>query len=209
MTIIYKPGNLSITMQTIAYNLVEKFLSLERLGSYMRMADGDNKKAIDLYRENLSQCQIFYTKLHWLEVGLRNTLNRQLIAKYGDNWFDCAGLTWEYIEQQQIMKAKELLQKDGKPASNGNVVATLNFGFWVNLFNNPYENLWRYCLRKSFPYCMTALSRKEFRKKVHPMLKLRNRIAHYEPILGYNLAAAHKDIAEIIQWIEPGLVEVL
>jgi len=63
-------------------------------------------------------------------------------------------------------------------------------------------------LRKSFPSCLTAISRKEFRKKVHPLLKLRNRIAHYEPILEYNLVAAHKDITEIIYWIEPKLSEV-
>jgi hypothetical protein len=63
--------------------------------------------------------------------------------------------------------------------------------------------LWRFPLRKVFAGHTAKLERHEISKKLHPILKLRNRIAHYEPILGYDLPKAKKDIADIVHWIEP------
>lgn len=195
-------------MQQVPPNILERFLSSDRLGSYLRMANGDHTKAVALYLENLEQCQRFYTALHWLEIGLRNAMNRQLTVRYGDAWYDNRHLGLGTIEQQQIQKARDTLMKAGKPTGNGDMVAALNFGFWVNLFNNPYDDLWRFCLRKAFPGCATPLQRKEMRSKLHPMLRLRNRIAHYEPILSHDLATRRQDIIDIIRWIEPDMPEL-
>jgi hypothetical protein len=195
-------------MRNIPHNILESFLSSDRLGGYLRIAGGNHAKAVELYLENLNQCQIFYTRLHWLEVGLRNAMSKQLSFKYGAEWYDNPHAGLEYIEQQQILKAKDMLEKDSKPINNSNLVAALNFGLWVNLLNSPYENLWRLCLRKAFAGHTATLQRKEIRKLLHPMLKLRNRIAHYEPILGYDLPKAEKDIVDIVRWIEPTIVEL-
>jgi len=195
-------------MRHIDYTLLERFLSTDRLSTYMRLAGNDKQKAADLYLENLNQCQIFHTRLHWLEIGLRNAMNRQLVRRCGDNWFDDPLIGLGEIEQQQIHKAKDTLHRDGKPQRNADIVAALNFGLWVNLFNKPYENLWRTCLRKAFPGCPTTLTRKEFREKLHPILRLRNRIAHYEPILRHDLPQTKQDIVDIIRWIEPNMPEL-
>ncbi len=182
--------------------LFEYFLSPERLGAYIRMADGRPDNAVALYLCNLDHCQRFYKKLHWLEIGLRNAINRQLSIHYGSMWFDSRNIALGAIEKQQIKKAKDTLLKNNKPITNANIVAALNFGLWVNLFNSPYENLWRFNLRKSFPGCRTTLQRKELRAKLHPVLGLRNRIAHYEPIIYLDLAKLNQDIEDIISWIE-------
>ena len=88
------------------------------------------------------------------------------------------------------------------------MVAELSFGLWVNLFNFPYEKIWRFPLRHAFAGYKGTLERREISKKLHPILKLRNRIAHYEPILGYDLPKMQQDIADIVRWIEPNINEL-
>lgn len=195
-------------MSHIDFTLLEGFVSTERLGTYLRLAGNDREKAANLYLENLNQCQVFHTRLHWLEIGLRNAMNRQLSTRFGRQWYDNASVRLGTIEQQQIQKAKDTLVRDRKPLNNPDIVAAMNFGLWVNLFNKPYENLWRICLRKAFPNCPTTLTRKQFREKLHPILRLRNRIAHYEPILYHDLAQAKQDIVDIIRWIEPNMPDL-
>ena len=198
-------------LKNINYELLEKFLSAERVGTYLRLADGDKHKASDLYIKNLEQCQFLYVKLHWLEIGLRNAINRQLSQKYGIEWFDNQHIGFAEKEQSQLKKAREILIKNRKKPTNGNMVAEINFGLWVNLFNNPYENLWRRCLRQAFTPQTGTIERKKLSKSLHCILKFRNRIAHYEPIIyyepipEYNLLKMQQDIIDIVCLIEPNI----
>jgi hypothetical protein len=195
-------------LKHIDYETLAHILSAERLATYLRMAGGNNQKAADLYIENLKQCQVFYGKLHWLEIGLRNAMNRQLSQKYGIEWFNSPHIGLNEKDISQIQKAKEQLQKEEKPFTNSNVIAQLSFGFWVNLFNFPYDTLWRHCLRKTFAPQTGTLERKRVSGTLHPILKLRNRIAHYEPILGYDLPKMQQDMVDIVRWIEPNITEL-
>lgn len=188
------------------YDILAHFLSPDRLATYMRKAQHDKEKAAELYIENLNQCSLLYGKLHWLEVGLRNAMNRKLSQKYGGAWFDSPHIGLTDKDISQIEKAKAQLQKENKPLSNSNIIAQLSFGFWVNLFNNDYDTLWRHCLRRTF--AADKLERKRISRTLHPLLKLRNRIAHYEPILGYNLPSMQQDMVDIIRWIEPNITEL-
>jgi hypothetical protein len=187
------------------YEILKRFLSSDRLATYLRMANGQAENAADLYIKNLLESQNLYAKLHWLEIGMRNAINRELSMKYGAEWFDNPHLGLGEREQSHIQKAKDHLARNRKPQTNGNMVAELNFGLWVNLFNSPYERLWRYPLRKAFAGYQGALQRHEISKKLHPILKLRNRIAHYEPILEYDLPSMQQDIIDIVRWIEPNI----
>jgi len=194
-------------MQHIKFDILENFLSPERLSTYLRLADGNKEKATDLYMENLNQCQVFHTRLHWLEIGVRNAMNRELSKTFGKAWHDNPKVILGDIERNQIAKAKENLAKDNKPIHNPDIIAALNFGLWVNLYNKPYEELWRKCLFRAFAHNPAQLTRKQIREKLHPILRLRNRIAHYEPILGYSLPKMKQDIIDIVQWIEPSITE--
>lgn len=195
-------------LKEINYELLEKFLSIERVNTYLRLADGNKQKAADLYIENLKQCQFLYAKLHWLEIGLRNAINRQLSQKYGNEWYNNPHIGLFEKEQSQLQKAKESLNRNRKNLTNGNMIAEINFGLWVNLFNSPYENLWRQCLRKAFTPQTGKLERNQLSKNLHPILKLRNRIAHYEPILDYDLPKMQQDIIDIVRLIEPNITKL-
>lgn len=192
----------------IDYETLARFLSPERLTTYLREAQEDKQKAIDLYIENLNQCRILYGQLHWLEIGLRNAINRELSHRYGHDWYDNPQTSLNEKDTSQIQKAKAQLAKENKPHTNSNIVAQLSFGFWVNLFNPYYDKLWRHCLRRTFAPQAGPLERKKISGALHPILKLRNRIAHYEPILGYDLTALKQEIVDIVSWIEPNINEL-
>jgi hypothetical protein len=195
-------------LKHLHYGTLARFLSEERLATYVRAAAENKEKAADLYIENLNQSRILYGKLHWLEIGLRNAMNRQLSQKYGEKWFDNQHIGLNEKDISQIAKAKEQLAKENKPLSNNNVIAQLSFGFWVNLFNYPYDTLWRHCLRRTFAPHTGTLERKRVSGLLHPLLKLRNRIAHYEPIIGYDLPKMQQDMTSIVRWIEPDITEL-
>ena len=189
----------------LSFDFLEHFISPQRLKTYIHLAEGNKEKAADLYIDNLNKCRHFYTQLHWLEIGLRNAMNRELSGKYGTEWFDNPHVSLGEKEQAQIQKAKDHLIRDRKLLTNGNIVAELSFGVWVNLFNFPYEKLWRFPLRRAFAGHKAKLERHEMSKMLHPILKLRNRIAHYEPILSLDLPKMQQHIVDIVQWIEPNI----
>lgn len=47
------------------------------------------------------------------------------------------------------------------------------------------------------------LKRKSFSGPLTPVRVLRNRIAHHEPILSWDLCKQHNKILELIEWLSP------
>ena len=58
------------------YNEYEMVFSSARLNIYKIACDGDNIKALILYRHNIKLCQKFYGVLNVFEVALRNAIDR-------------------------------------------------------------------------------------------------------------------------------------
>ena len=95
-------------------------------------------------------------------------------------------------------------------------MAALSFGFWVSLLGSGgrmdpdgrranYEmTLWRPALRRAFPH-RTPLTRKQAHRPLNALRKLRNRIAHHEPIFARPLLEDHQRILEVTGWISPGV----
>ena len=61
----------------------EKVFSNERMGRYYAAHPNDEDKAIVHYQSNIELSSSFYACLSVFEVALRNSLNRELIAKFG------------------------------------------------------------------------------------------------------------------------------
>src|ERR1019366_4080134 len=92
------------------------------------------------------------------------------------------------------------------------IVSQLTFGFWVSLLNGRYEQvLWPRMLLPAFPNMpRTIRTRKTLSTRFHEIRALRNRVFHHERISHWpNLARCHDDILETLDWINPGLREVL
>ena len=63
--------------------------------------------------------------------------------------------------------------------------------------------LWRPAVRRAFPH-RSPLTRKQAHRPLNDLRKLRNRIAHHEPIFVRNLLEDHQRILDVTGWISPG-----
>lgn len=183
------------------FGLIEKIVSKDRLSSYLSLSNGDKKKAIDLYIENIRVSEELYGLISEFEVVFRNSLNKQLSSQYGEEWYDSPKLKFLDIHLTAIKRVKEDLEKDRKPKTNPNIISNLNLGYWVYLFNPFYDTtLWRGCLFKVFAN-KKSLNRSRVRLELDKIKKLRNRVAHCECILKYPYKQLSRDIIELLNWI--------
>src|SRR5882757_7927111 len=75
--------------------------------------------------------------------SLCNVTDRRLRTKRGAGWMDDdKTLTIKY-QSDCVTKGREQLARDGKPATHGQMVAELNFGFWGSLFGRRSHHLWQ------------------------------------------------------------------
>ncbi|QKW58572.1 Abi family protein [Stenotrophomonas sp. NA06056] len=184
---------------------LENALSLERFGRYLAWAAGDRDRAIALYGYNTRLSESLYTPLQTLEVVLRNRIHSTLSQAKGDAWYEGhASVLRVPYQTQQTAKAIDELIKAGKSVTAGGVVASLTFSFWTTMFNKDYETLWQQILHRiATPSAPRGLKRKSFSGPLTRIRVLRNRIAHHEPILGWNLHRHHSEILKLIGWLSP------
>lgn len=183
----------------------EDALSLERFGRYLAWAGDDRDRAIVLYSLNTSLSESLYTPLQTLEIALRNRIHTVLAAAKGETWYgESGGVLLVAHQVQQVSKAIDDLDKADKPVTAGGVVASLTFSFWTSMFNKEYETLWQQVLHGiADPSAPRGLKRKSFSAPLAQIRVLRNRIAHHEPILSWNLPRHHAAIHELTEWISP------
>lgn len=136
---------------------------------------------------------------------------------------------------QQIAKAKSDLLRENKVITPDNLIAKLTFGFWVHLTDKnhrssqppaqpPIIELWPNLNSKVFPYAKDlngiALSINHISSELFEVSKLRNRIAHHEPVWktvdlfdsddSINTVIAHYDqCLKVIGWINPNNLKLL
>jgi hypothetical protein len=175
-------------------------VSPDRFSTYRLWAGQDEALAKRLYTFNVQLSAALYGPLHMLEVALRNVSDRQLTAKRGVGWMDDAqALTIKY-QSDCVTKARENLARDGKACTHGQMVAELNFGFWGSLFGRRSHHLWQ-DLRPIFQ--TRGIQRNSIAQQLDDFRALRNRVAHYEPILALPLAQRYADITTLTGWLSP------
>jgi hypothetical protein len=221
----------SHSIATVAYHQVEPphtlstLLSVERMGTFTRIAQEEGNVALELYVLDVELASAFMADLALLEVALRNTMNDQLTDKLGLEWFQKDNLL-----DERSRSAIKRAWKDGKCKRSmppGKLIAQLTLGFWVGLLDaggpadqpphdakRNYEmSLWRPCLRFAFPNGSGRRSTQhELARRVQV---LRNRVAHHEPIIGgillpgtgvrRALPEAHQDILDLMYTIDVDL----
>jgi len=103
-----------------------------------------------------------------------------------------------------VAEALNDLTREGKEPTPGRVVAALTFSFWTAMLSPAYETLWQQDLHRVARRADGAgLRRKDLSSPLTPIRVLRNRVAHHEPILGWNLQKHHEAILRIIEWLSP------
>ena len=183
---------------------MEAALSLERFGRYVAWAGGDRARALELYALNTRLSEALYTPLQVLELALRNRIHVVMSAVHGERWFEADGLLQAPHQREQLDAALADLAREGKDPWPGRVVAALTFSFWTAMLSPAYEELWRATLSAIATKADgRRLARKPLTRPLTPIRVLRNRVAHHEPILHWDLRKHHTAMLEITGWLSP------
>jgi len=174
-------------------------ISNERFATYLRLAGGDRRRALQLYARNAALGSVFHWPIQALEITLRNAANDAMTAKDGIHWFD--GPQLEQPQRDAVTAAKDKIHWKAGAQPPGRVVAELSLGFWVALFAKGYEEaLWRTALYRCFD---PAPARRQLHKQLNRLRRLRNRVAHHEPILSRDLQADYEAIKWVLGMLSP------
>jgi hypothetical protein len=80
----------------------------------------------------------------------------------------------------------------------------LTFTCWTAKVSPIYQTLWRTSLNViAAAPDGGRLSRKQLSGPLRPIRLLRNRVAHHEPILHWDLPKHHRAMTQITEWLSP------
>ena len=223
------------TKQAAYAGRVERVLSPERLREYASHAAEPRWEALARHAWNVSICESFYPVLHHVEVVLRNRVDAVCQAAYPVTRFHHV-LSWLDADPSplhpehgaaEVSKAKRkhfgvdprtgALLVPKRPISGGDLVASLDFGFWTGMFGSYYmfqnrhdRRLWPHHLKDVFPYGPRMTHPSAVSRRLNEIRHLRNRIFHHEPIWRRpDLLADRDNVLELIGWMSPETARAL
>lgn len=202
------------------YSEFEKILSRARLSRYLMACGGNTKKAMTLYRYNLKLSQELLTVISCFEVALRNTINTNCELRLGSNWLrdgvQPGGIFDSYKCRETKRNIIDALTKLNTNYTHNKLVAELGFGFWRYMFAAHQFTATGRILLSVFPLRPRTTVHMQFNhtfffNQLENINKLRNRVAHHEPVCFIN-SSTTKDttyarqqyalILQLFQWME-------
>ncbi|MZE41912.1 hypothetical protein GTY49_02700, partial [Streptomyces sp. SID5477] len=125
-------------------------------------------------------------------MALRNRIHAVMTEASGPGWFQPEAGHVTDRQAEQVRAAIAELTEAGKPIEDGRVVAALTFSFWTSMFGREQDDLWKRTMHRIATRDGIFLSRKAFATPLTQVRLLRNRIAHHEPILYWDLPKHHR-----------------
>lgn len=172
----------------------EDAFSVERLNRYVTACNGDTRKAMTLYRYNLRLSQELFTLISCFEVTLRNRIDRHLKTRLGNDWLRDAILpNGALYYDRRVEKTRKIIEKVYNEQmrqgvySHSKLLSEMEFGVWKYMFSNVVYALMGQTLLRIFPRKPTSSRQHQYDnsyifQELDYINKLRNRIAHHEPI---------------------------
>lgn len=168
---------------------VEDWLSPARFGTYLRLAGGDRRRALDLHEWSAKTNAALLHDFGHLEVGLRNLYDRNLqrvLVKGERHWTQQQSSLVLFPQpagaDKRTHRDLDLARKSagGPSAPGGKVLAELTFGFWVYLTSSRLSaSVWAPYLQQAYP---KGSDRHSIHHGLDELRKARNRVAHHEPV---------------------------
>jgi len=194
-----------------AKNNIPEMLSLPRFNSYQNSSISI-EGALKLYQWNIELSSAYLVPLHFYEVILRNCVSNAIEASYTHSWHnDQSFINSLNIRNKESINKAISKAKQNRRVNNpsiGAVIAEMYFIFWERMFTNRYDNaIWGVHLNTVLPNSPSILHFSRKRTTIfdstNKIRKLRNRIAHHEPIFNsnrFNHIEIVADIEKIISW---------
>lgn len=195
-------------------DIYNKCFTAQRLQRYA-VSVSNEREIVDKYLWNIQLSKELYGIIAIFEVSFRNHINASINKNISGQWL----LSKAFLEQLLDANLLAFYQnaynklKSNNKLTEGRLIAELNLGFWINLFNRKYRvKLWNKpnIFEDIFPYFdYKCADRIGF---IYPKLKeiqyIRNRISHHEAIFDYKpgLNNFYYDLLECLSWIDPEIV---
>lgn len=184
------------THTNINFQNIKNSLSHPRISTYEEESK-DTEHAFQLYCWNLQISSALLECISVCEVVIRNAAADSVKKVYGADWFKNKAflISLPEISRNQL---KNITNKKNY-SSIDELIPDLPFSFWQSLFTKRFYNkLWQDQLCTILPNVSHEEFREDLRKDLDRIRKLRNRIAHHEPIFNHNLLAEYEVIIKII-----------
>ena len=181
-------------MDKATLDILEKILSKERFSYWKRFADGDREKALMLHRRNAVVASILFADVQFVEIALRNELDRELQKVVSPDWLDDP----QFEEYVLVAKSKaKYIDTPSNPRDK--IIVGVSLGSWVKLWEKHHDNIPGAFKNDPDP--------RKLIRDLKSLRNLRNDMAHHEPILeGTRRRDLKKDIAamdRILRSIDP------
>lgn len=184
-------------------------ISSPRLAEYLAYCGGDLDAALELYRWNTEITGAMWETVGHLEVALRNTLADRLAVRHGrlrrtGSWLDDPARELDEPARADIAKARDRVRRNRKPASDGQTISELSFGFWRFLLARRYATTLWPDLASGFPHSPNR-ARATIEAPVKRLHVFRNRLAHHQRVWTEPLGARWTDMCDVLRYIHPDL----
>lgn len=188
----------SFTYQPREVESLREAISGERFEPYLMFSTGEVVGAFRLYTWNAAVSAAFLWPLHMVEITLRNAVNKRMMQAYGAAWLQDSELVGTWAAGTAASARSQVAKRDIEP-TDGRIIAELPFAFWVGLFAKERDvALWRLDLCRIF---YPTPKRGRVHAHLERLRKLRNRIAHHEPIHNRRLKADYEIALQLLGWL--------
>lgn len=183
-------------------------ISAPRFATYLQAMGNDREKALALYEWNLDLSSALIVPLQVCEVAVRNGIAEAIERVHGANWPWNNGFIRSLPRPKGKFRynpANDLQSCAGSLPTTGKIIAELKFAFWENIFTVGQDSrIWNAHFRTCFPGSPQGQPIPQCRATAYADLqiirRLRNRIAHHEPIFMRNIADDYQRIHDMIAW---------
>lgn len=187
---------------------VRQALSKPRLDRYLAATGGDLTQSLKLYGDNMRLSAAVMNVTHIFEVVLRNRIDMALRKGLSDSWLvlfwtsaldflkdgdpearhditfvNCPTISFgprDYIISEALRAGRQVQKSGAKTVDQNGLVASAMLGYWINLLSPRYELcFWKPYLAEAF----SGFKRHQIARYAEDVALIRNRIAHYEPLI--------------------------
>jgi hypothetical protein len=180
-------------------------LSVARFSTYLAAAGNDPAHGLALYAWHARIASALMLPAHFAEVAIRNAVSEAVTEAYGERWPWSPGFERSLPDSAQgYSPSRDLRDARRHWQSTGKVVADLKFVFWQKMFTSRHdERLWKPRIFTVLPNAPVGTSHSRLRSQVYDDLevvrRLRNRLAHHEPVFTRDLRADLARMMDLIQ----------
>lgn len=196
-------------------DLFPRIVSAPRFGRYLKAQCMNNRRALALYRWNAQVASAFLFPLSICEVTLRNAVVEVIQAVHGGRWPWSENFAHSLPNPRSGYSPKaDLIKQRMKHRSSSKIVADLKFSFWESMLTRRHDGrFWMPFIRWAFPALPAHIPVRDLRSLLYrqtvEVRRLRNRIAHHEPVFHRDLRSDYERARTLVHWRSPEVSEWL